>query len=319
MGDTMAKKIDMTGWVMKEHGVPNSRLIVLTENKNRSVPGSIYWDCLCECGTKKTYDGKSIRSGHTLSCGCYKRDLLKHQADKDNLIGKKFNKLTVIKQIENPNKSTGRMWLCQCECGNFTRALTRDLNNGKMKSCGCWRKEQASLIHRVEITGQRFGKLVVIKYIDSIKSGGSFRRRYLCQCDCGNQTIVSTTDLLSGATRSCGCLKSRGQEKINTILSINHIPYQIEYTYPDLLGEKNRHLRFDFWVNNEFLLEYDGKQHFNPTGGWGEGDKYIKIQKNDQRKNEYAKSHNIPLKRIPYWDYDKITLENIMSDKWLID
>ena len=41
--------------------------------------------------------------------------------------------------------------------------------------------------------------------------------------------------------------------------------------------------------------------------------------KYDKLKNEYAKFHNIPLKRIPYWDFDKITLENIMSDKWLIN
>ena len=42
-------------------------------------------------------------------------------------------------------------------------------------------------------------------------------------------------------------------------------------------------------------------------------------QEYDIIKNNYAKSHNIPLKRIPYWDFDQITLENIMSDKWLIN
>ena len=65
--------IDMTGWVMKEHGVPDSRLTVL-RRANVKLSGRIAWECLCECGRKFITIGKDIKSGHTLSCGCYCRD-----------------------------------------------------------------------------------------------------------------------------------------------------------------------------------------------------------------------------------------------------
>lgn len=59
------------------------------------------------------------------------------------------------------------------------------------------RKERTNLI------GQRFGKLVVQKYVDTNKHGQSL---WLCQCDCGKQKIVSSGNLRTGNTRSCGCL-----------------------------------------------------------------------------------------------------------------
>lgn len=57
-----------------------------------------------------------------------------------------------------------------------------------------------------DITGQRFGKVVVIKYIGQSK--------WLCKCDCGNQKIIDGRRLRKGDTKSCGCL-SIEQAKIN--------------------------------------------------------------------------------------------------------
>ena len=62
------KKIDMTGWVMKEHGVPDSLLTVLYEVRNEK--GQLYWHCQCECGKEIDLPGGKIRSGNTKSCGC---------------------------------------------------------------------------------------------------------------------------------------------------------------------------------------------------------------------------------------------------------
>lgn len=56
----------------------------------------------------------------------------------------------------------------------------------------------------IDLTGQRFGKLVVI----SRTLNGSYRGTFwLCQCDCGNKTITSSSKLKSGHTQSCGCLQ----------------------------------------------------------------------------------------------------------------
>lgn len=53
-----------------------------------------------------------------------------------NLIGEKFNKLTVISKA--PARTKGKCyWNCKCDCGNFKVVKTSDLIRGKTKSCGC--------------------------------------------------------------------------------------------------------------------------------------------------------------------------------------
>jgi len=49
--------------------------------------------------------------------------------------------------------------------------------------------------------GQQFGQLTALEYVGN--------RKWLCKCTCGNETSVRNTYLLSGHTRSCGCLRTR--------------------------------------------------------------------------------------------------------------
>lgn len=69
-----------------------------------------------------------------------------------------------------------------------------------------------------DLTGQRFGKLIVLSldhkeqaYLSNGKKNG-FRAYYLCKCDCGNETIVQSCSLISGKTKSCGCLLGYGSK-----------------------------------------------------------------------------------------------------------
>ena len=55
----------------------------------------------------------------------------------------------------------------------------------------------------IDLTGKRFGRLTVIERADNSDKG---RVRWKCRCDCGNNSVVRSSDLLSGATKSCGCL-----------------------------------------------------------------------------------------------------------------
>ena len=61
----MAEFIDITG---QKFG----RLTVLTRSQNQGTRA--FWNCLCECGNHKIAEGKKLRSGHTKSCGCYRKD-----------------------------------------------------------------------------------------------------------------------------------------------------------------------------------------------------------------------------------------------------
>lgn len=55
---------------------------------------------------------------------------------------------------------------------------------------------------KIELIGQRFGRLIVQSYVDQfIKEG-----RWNCVCDCGKSLVVKSSRLRKGRTRSCGCL-----------------------------------------------------------------------------------------------------------------
>lgn len=54
---------------------------------------------------------------------------------------------------------------------------------------------------RIDMTGQRFGRLTVRAFVD-VRNGNA---RWLCDCDCGAETVVQRAHLRSGSVTSCGC------------------------------------------------------------------------------------------------------------------
>jgi hypothetical protein len=120
-----------------------------------------------------------------------------------DLTGMEFGMLTVIKQTGSSN--LGRMWLCECKCGNLKEYPTCNLLNGCVKSCGCLRESR-----KVVRPGKVFGRLTVLEKYDMVEVNhktGKRVSRYLCKCKCGNECIVKANDLRSGGTQSCGCYK----------------------------------------------------------------------------------------------------------------
>jgi len=64
---------------------------------------------------------------------------------KDEMIGRKFGRLTVIRRATSEEKHTstrGAYYLCKCACGNEYIARGATLRNGATRSCGCMRKEK---------------------------------------------------------------------------------------------------------------------------------------------------------------------------------
>ena len=115
-----------------------------------------------------------------------------------DLTGHKYGKLTVVRFAEQRGKK--KYWQCLCECGKTVVAEGSNLRSGNTTSCGCQIRE--SLIANKSIAGQRFGKLVAVKYVSSDKHGQS---QYLCRCDCGKEVVVRRDSLVRGLTVSCGC------------------------------------------------------------------------------------------------------------------
>ncbi len=116
------------------------------------------------------------------------------------------------------------------------------------------------------------------------------------------------------------CETSKGEAKIAEILDSFNITYKKQYRFDNCrsVKTKNQRLPFDFAIINKekklvFLIEFDGEQHYT---GWHYDTKSLKsIKQNDNIKNQYCTDNNIPLLRIPYWNFDNI--EQILEE-WLI-
>lgn len=120
-----------------------------------------------------------------------------------DLVGRRFGKLTVI---ENTGEQKDRYWVwrCRCDCGTEIFVNTRRLSKGIVSHCGCEKNAVSppgSL--PADLTGRRYGKLTVLRPEKRQENGKS---GWLCQCDCGNQCVVSESSLHYGKRKSCGCL-----------------------------------------------------------------------------------------------------------------
>ena len=111
---------------------------------------------------------------------------------------------------------------------------------------------------------------------------------------------------------------SRGEIKIEDILTEAGLNFQQEYSFPDLLSSSGRPLRFDFAVFDDnweldFLIEYQGIQHYEAKSKFGGYSGLRKQQYNDMKKREYCRKHNIILIAIPYVDEGRIDYDYIMN------
>lgn len=231
-----------------------------------------------------------------------------------NLVGKKFNHLLVLEEVPKEKRHNQKKveWKCQCDCGNITNVVTNYLISGHTKSCGCRRVEAARENFSKDLTNKTFSRLTAIEPTNDRGSDGSII--WKCQCSCGNIHYASTNSLTSGAISSCGCLRSKGEQKINTLLFDNGVNYQTQFWFKDLKDKK--YLYFDFAIINDdgsikCLIEYQGIQHYDLNslhGNWKNSP-----QVHDQMKRDYCKKNNITLIEIPYYDFNLINWEYLKN------
>lgn len=289
------KVIDMTGtqW---------GSLTVLERAEN-SKDGRAMWKCQCECGEERIVLGKQLRNGQVTKCKkCARKGI-----NSINLTGQRFGRLTVL-EMTDKRRGSSIIWKCRCDCGEICYKPSKDLRDGRTKSCGCLQKENRSRIQK-DLRGMRFGKLIVL---DKEPYSLNNRKIWYCKCDCGNYKEVSTYQLLAGRVQSCGCLQSKGNALIQSLLNEMNICFETEKTFPNC--QDNYFLRFDFYLPGyNCCIEYDGLQHFKATGGWNNEEYFENITKKDEIKNQYCKENNINLIRIPYTDYEKLTKDYLFT------
>ena len=137
-----------------------------------------------------------------------------------------------------------------------------------------------------------------------------------CKCECGQEKDVLGTSLRSGRSLSCGLHSniSKGNVKIADLLDEANIQYTTEKKF--LTCKDKKELPFDFFVNDEYLIEYDGQQHFDQDSIFD----YDYTHHHDEIKNNWCKENNIPLFRIPYTHFEKLSLEDLLlnTSKFII-
>lgn len=115
---------------------------------------------------------------------------------------------------------------------------------------------------RIDIKGQKFGRLVVKEHVDRDSAGNA---TWLCLCDCGNYKIVAAYKLKVGTTKSCGCLQKENVSKANRKHGAHGTPEYNAYLKAKerCTNERNkawkdyggRGIKFNFTSFEEFLLE----------------------------------------------------------------
>lgn len=155
--------------------------------------GYTIWRCQCDCGGEILLDTRCLQRGTIRDCGC---ETVVRPGQRD-ITGQRFGKLTALWPTGMRGRGGSLIWHCKCDCGGEVDAPLHQLGSGYRKSCGCLSRPALK-----DYIGKRFGKLVVQKYAGKWKG----LHRWLCLCDCGNETVVGQTALQSGRTKSCGCL-----------------------------------------------------------------------------------------------------------------
>lgn len=234
--------------------------------------------------------------------------------------GMRFGEWEVIERDYHPtSKQHSTFWFCKCHLCGKVYSVSRDgLVSGKSSCCNHCKGEKIRNKAQerglnVWRKGDRFGMLEILESA-GIKGNHSYVK---CKCDCGNVINVRVEHLRGrhhSRTISCGCAsQSSGEIKITQLLEQANIEFQAQYRIKDF----NLSSPFDFAIfNNGVLLgliEYDGEQHFESIEFFGGEEKLKLQQERDERKNKWCKDNNIPLIRIPYTEYDNLTIEYLLS------
>lgn len=113
---------------------------------------------------------------------------------------------------------------------------------------------------------------------------------------------------------------SKGEDKIIQLLKKESIPFVREYSFTDLVGQKQVPLRFDFAIFDNYkrlkcCVDFDGRQHYEYVPYFHKTlSGFKRAQERDRMKNKYCLRNNIPFIRVPYWDLDILTLNRLFTE-----
>lgn len=163
--------------------------------------------------------------------------------------------------------------------------------------------------NRLRFTTEEYAEQIRVLYDDEYKVLGEYKngktKILMLHSTCGTEFEVSPNSIKRGS--GCpSCAFSKGEKAIEDYLIAHGYDFKSQHSFDDLRGKYPYKFDFALFDGNEVtaLIEYDGEQHFKPIEHFGGVAKYRNNLSRDKKKNEYCKSKEIPLIRIPYFTKD---------------
>ena len=262
--------------------------------------------CSRDCGYKTSFEKVRLRiekeQDYKLAELLQTRYVIEHATIKELCKELNCNNRTIpklLKYYNIPVRDNSERVVVQWVNNEKRREVTSKAISKKLKGRISPKRLKASVIKkRMEESDMLFLGIVVKNH----------ETRVLYKCKkCNHESEIRAASL--GVKGCSNCKESKGEKQINDCLELNNLKFKRQFWFDDCRATLP--LPFDFVVFNEdeiiCAIEYDGEQHYKVIPHFGGEAGLQKRKKRDEIKTNYCKENNIPLIRIPYWEFDNIS------------
>lgn len=132
----MRKKREFKGYSGKKIGSLTVSSLSHISKTNTSSSTTVYWNCICRCGSTCKRSSEYLKQTYNPSCGCARKE--------GDISGEVFGRLTALYRWGKARNSRNILWLFVCDCGKSYITYKSNVTSGYCSSCGCFKKETAT-------------------------------------------------------------------------------------------------------------------------------------------------------------------------------
>lgn len=302
--------------------VKNNSNCTLLSTEFKTAKTKMLFKCECDNEFETTFERFRLRNKRQCN-NCGNKIMMNKQSLSFEEVKKFIEENSECTLLSKIYKNTKEKLKLKCKCGRvFYKSFEKFKSKNKMcKECSY------NEISSSQIFDYNFVKSYIEEKDCTLLSNiyNSCEDTLEIKCSCGEIYYATFSNFKNSnqiRCKRCTNKMSKGEILIEDYLRNNNIEYEMQYTFEDLKANNNKHkLKFDFaiFIDNKLycLVEFDGKQHSKPVDYFGGNEAFETLQENDNKKNEYCKSKNLKLIRIPYKHMNNI--KNILDESLKIN
>jgi uncharacterized C2H2 Zn-finger protein len=239
--------------------------------------------------------------------GSFKNSLDSFIRKAEKIHGKKYN----YSKFKYTNIFTPSIITC-FKHGDFSQDPNNHLSGRGCPQCGIILSSDKKRYSKEEFVEKAVKAHGFNRYDYSTAVYKSSNKKVAIKCNKCFKVFMQTPSSHLTGTGCPVCNESRGEKSVRNWLSDNNICFMSQYVFSNLVGKNGNKFKFDFYIpSKNILIEFDGRQHFEPVCFKGISlekakTNFKKVTGNDALKNKYCSDNNIPLLRISYKNFKKI-------------